>query len=115
MKQSSAVILLLFLSAAHASLYERVEGWPKALPEASLEISAVAVDHTIPGKEIFVSQRGSNLLSSADGPVLVFSGEGDLLRSFGNDTVTYNNGTWSEHRVPGGVHTPPLDLRHVCR
>ena len=86
--------LLFLLDAAHASLYKQVKGWPKGLPQGSQEISAVAVDHTVAGKEIFVSQRGDKLLSSTNGPVLVFNGDGELLRSFGNDTVTYKNGTW---------------------
>ena len=74
------------INAACRSLLARCERGPvrgrragRALPPASLEISA-AVDHTVPGKEIYVS-RSKNLLHSTDGPVLVFSGEGDLLRA----------------------------------
>eukprot|EP01048_Picozoa_sp_COSAG05_P002167 COSAG05_NODE_82_length_20915_cov_5.306399_14_plen_166_part_00 len=126
MARAAAMMLVLLLSATAVaadddatttSLYKAVDGWPRGLPSASLEISAVAVDHTIPGKEIFVSQRGENLLQTTGGPVLVFNGDGDLLRSFGNDTVTYNNGTWGVtrpgYRVSEGVPAPPLDLRHV--
>ena len=91
--------------AAAPSLYEHVAGWPRDLPPASLEISAVVVDHTVEGKEIFVSQRGKNLLGSTGGPVLVFSGDGDLKRSFGNDTVNYKNGTWGAHGL--GIEFPP--------
>lgn len=63
------------------------------------------------GKEIFVSQRGKNLLGTTGGPVLVFSGKGDLLRSFGNDTVTFKGGAWGSHGLgiqfpPSGSHSP---------
>lgn len=93
------------------NLYEPVEGWPRGLPQASLEISAVAVDHTAPGKEVFISQRGKNLLSTTAGPVLVFNGEGDLLRSFGNDTVMYQNGTWGAHGLDMDFPPPPSTPR----
>ena len=96
----------LFASAASGTpdLYEYVPGWPRGLPPASLEISAVVVDHTVKGKEIFVSQRGKNLLETTDGPVLVFNGDGDLIRSFGNDTVNYKDGAWGAHGL--GIEFP---------
>ena len=110
MPRAAAALLLAAASAsdAKASLYEHVAGWPRGLPPASLEISAVVVDHTAPGKEIFVSQRGANLLGSTGGPILVFNGEGDLLRSFGNDTVTFKNGTWGSHGLGIGKHSSSL-------
>lgn len=122
MPRAAAALLLAAASAsdAKASLYEHVAGWPRGLPPASLEISAVVVDHTAPGKEIFVSQRGANLLGSTGGPILVFNGEGDLLRSFGNDTVTFKNGTWGSHGLGIGKRSSsvcvfPLRLPSASR
>lgn len=102
---ATALGLLLVVTTVGASLYEPVAGWPRGLPAASLEISAVVVDHTVQGKEVFVSQRGDNLLGETGGPILVFNGQGDLLRSFGNDTVTYRNGTWGAHGL--GIEFAP--------
>ena len=81
--------------ASPSALYERVPGWPIGLPSGARGISAVAVDHTTPGKEVYVSQRGSGYPQ----PILVFSGAGALLRSFGADKISHINGTWGSHGI----------------
>jgi len=65
------------------------------MPAGARGISAVAVNHTAPGKEIYVSQRGTIYPQ----PILVFDGSGALLRSWGADSISNGgtNGTWGGH------------------
>lgn len=90
-----ALQLVSVRSSSDRQLYEQEHGWPRGLPDGASEISAVAVDHLVEGKEIYVSQRGPNFPQT----ILVFNGAGDLVRSWGNDTVTFRNGTFGSHGV----------------
>mmetsp|Transcript_30572 Transcript_30572/g.64891 ORF Transcript_30572/g.64891 Transcript_30572/m.64891 type:complete len:354 (-) Transcript_30572:84-1145(-) len=83
----------LSIYAVFASLYRVDPTWPRGLPAEAEEISAIAVNHLAEtGPEIHVSQRGSSL-----DPILVFDRAGRLLRSWGNASVSFVNGTWGSH------------------
>lgn len=103
-------LLSLQLVSAHFNtdkkLYEQEHGWPRGLPHGASEISAVAVDHMVEGKEVYISQRGGSFPQT----IVVFNGVGDLLRSWGNDTVTFQNGTFGSHGLniqQRGADLPP--------
>ena len=91
-------LLAFGLSWAFAPpLYELDSRWPRSMPSDARGISAVAVNHTAPGKEIYVSQRGTIFPQ----PILVFDGSGALLRSWGADSISNGgkNGTWGGHGI----------------
>eukprot|EP01047_Picozoa_sp_COSAG01_P039923 COSAG01_NODE_3326_length_6222_cov_19.423834_5_plen_426_part_00 len=79
--------------------YKLDAGWPSQMPREASSLSAVGVDHLASdGTEIYISARGPHLKSHK--PILVFSEEGKLLRSWGaNSTIEHNkkDGTWGAH------------------
>lgn len=89
---------------SNAGVYTLDPDWPIGMPKLARQFSAVAVDHTVAGKEIHVIQRGPDM----DAPVLVFNEGGELLRWWGNATCSFANKTWGSHglNIQFGVDTP---------
>tara|TARA_B110001452_G_scaffold121115_1_gene100528 strand:+ start:270 stop:1397 length:1128 start_codon:yes stop_codon:yes gene_type:complete len=82
-------------------LYTLDPSWPIGMPKLARQFSAVAVDHTVAGKEIHVIQRGPDMSA----PVLVFNEGGELLRWWGNASCSFANKTWGSHGI--NIQFPP--------
>jgi len=91
----TANLLGLVLVSQVDAAYEHVEGWPRGMPSESYALSAVGIDpYALGGAEVYVAQRGANLTQ----PILVFNETGDLVRSFGADSIARDTtGTWGCH------------------
>jgi len=78
----------------HPSFLSEVEpDWPSGMPEGAASLSAVGVDPSAEGgTEIYVSQRGGAMKGLDKGPILVFNENGDLVRQFGEDTPSKDDG-----------------------
>ena len=84
----------LLVTPVH-STYVHVDGWPHGMPAHSTSLSAVGVDpYVLGGSEVYIAQRGPNLTQ----PILVFNEAGDLVRSFGGDSIARDaSGAWGCH------------------
>ena len=99
-----AVVLSTLVSCGVSSpppgVYKIDPVWPAAdMPTEASAFSAVAVDHV--AKEVHVIQRGPLMP-----PLLVFDESGKLIRTYGNGTITFANGTWGSHGL--NIRYPPF-------
>lgn len=91
------------------STYVHVDGWPHGMPPHSTSLSAVGVDpYVLGGSEVYIAQRGPNLTQ----PILVFNEAGDLVRSFGGDSIARDaSGAWGCHGL--SVRATPSDATQI--
>lgn len=90
----------------HPSFLSDLEpDWPSGMPKGTASLSAVGVDPSAPGgAEIYVSQRGGGMKGIAEGPILVFNENGDLIRQFGLDRPGLkDDGHIVTKNCPGGA------------
>ncbi len=73
--------------------YELDSSWPVS-SSASL-FTAVAVDTTVSPTEIYVAQRGSAFPQ----PIIVYDEAGNILRSWGNDSISFIDGEFGVHGI----------------
>lgn len=86
-----SLLSLLLGAPAHAGPYTPDLYWPQSLPAGTNMFTAVSLDNT--RSEVYVAQRSTNYPQ----PVLVFDKEGNLLRTWGNDTISKSGGSWGVH------------------
>ena len=83
-------VLACAVALARAGPYTPDLFWPQDLPANASGFSAVAIDTL--HSEVHVAQRGL----AYPAPILVFDKEGNLLRTWGSDTITRATG-WGIH------------------
>jgi hypothetical protein len=109
---SSALAVAVMASAAVCPTNARYileQGWPRGMPAVSKQLSAVGVDpYVLGGVEVYVAQRGGNLSQ----PILVFNETGDLVRTFGGDSIARDGtGTWGCHGL--SVRSSPTNHTEI--
>ncbi len=86
-----AASVLAFALCARAGPYTPDMNWPTSIPANASSFSAIALD-TI-HREVYVTQRSA----AYPQPILVFDLEGNLLRTWGNTTISHDAGGWGLH------------------
>lgn len=106
MSMLTAATTILALASIHASSasapsYILDPSWPVSKSTAAL-FTAAAVDSTVYPTEIYVAQRSA----AYPEPIMVFSEDGVILRSWGNDTVSFIDNEWGVHGIQLQFDTP---------